>query len=376
METTGTLVGGIAHEFNNALAGMNGNIFLIKQSTHDEQSLIRIARIESLIERSAGMIDSMLCFAKKSNVSSSPICLNDFFKKLQIAVLPSLMDKVQLKLDWHESANRNECMILGDKNKLQDVILQLAANASSALTEVRNPQVTIGLKKIEADEILLHKHPRLSSRHLMHCSFHDNGCGIPDEIQQRIFEPFFTTRDVGQGTGLGLSMVYGYIQQIGGAIEVESSPDTGTTFHIYLPCHITAQNELLPDVLLLGDGEKILIVDDDKIFRESTCEVLHRMGYLTIEASDGAEAIQAFKQHHDRIRLIFMDILMPGMTGIQASKEIRHISATIPIIYLTGYDRTEPMDVEVYAEHTELINKPFRISVLSQVIQNVLKKNT
>jgi len=374
METTGTLVGGIAHEFNNVLAGMNGNVFLIKQTIHDPQTLLRIQRIESLIDRSASMIDSMLCFAKKSNLRTEPFSLIDFIKKIQLSVLPSLKYNVHIHLVWDETKARKDCMILADKKKLQEVILQLISNATLALTDVKTAQITIALKLIEANNELLQKHPQLSSRQLIHCSFHDNGCGITDDIQGRIFEPFFTTREVGQGTGLGLSMVYGYINQIGGAIEVESKSGQGSTFHLYFPSHTTAQIEPHPDKLLLGDGEKILMVDDDTIFRESTCEVLHRMGYQTIEARDGDESIQLFKLHRDAIRLIFMDILMPGIGGIQASKEIRQMSASVPIIYLTGYDQTAPMDVEVYAEHTEVIHKPFRISSLSQAIRNVLNE--
>ncbi|MDQ6970244.1 MAG: response regulator, partial [Mariprofundus sp.] len=222
---------------------------------------------------------------------------------------------------------------------------------------------------------LLQKHPNLASRQLIHCRFQDNGCGIPENIQARIFDPFFTTREVGEGTGLGLSMVYGYINQLGGAIEVESNTGEGTTFHIYFPCHRATQTEPHPDELLLGDNETILIVDDDKIFRESTAEILQRMGYQSLQASSAAQGIKLFKKHQHTIRLIFMDILMPEMNGIQASKKIRKISASVPIIYLTGYDRTEPMDVEVYAEHAELINKPFRIATLSQMIQKVLKES-
>jgi len=113
-------------------------------------------------------------------------------------------------------------------------------------------------------------------------------------------------------------------------------------------------------------------VDDDQVFRESTCEVLSRMGYQTIEAWDGKESIKQFEQHQDEIRLIFMDILMPGLTGIQASRRIRKISPDIPIIFLTAYDRTQPLEAEVYEANAELINKPFRISVLSQAIQKAL----
>ena len=374
LETTGTLVGGIAHEFNNALAGMNGNIFLIKQSTDDEQTLIRIKRIENLIERSASMIDSMLSFARKSNIVASPISLVKFLNKLQLAVLPSMMLNTSFSLNIDESIDNNTSVILADKRRLQEMLLNLVDNANFAVADINMPHISMHLKKLEADDGLLQKHPGLASHHLLQLTIQDNGCGIPEHLKDRIFEPFFTTREVGQGTGLGLSMVYGYINQIGGAIEVESNTEQGSSFHIYLPRSTTALSKANSDSLLLGDGENILVVDDDKIFRESTCDVLKRMGYRTIEARNGTEAIQQFEQHHDVIRLILMDILMPGMTGVQTAKAIRRTSQDVPIIYLTAYDRSQPMEPEVYEEHAELINKPFRISTLSQMIQKTLKK--
>jgi len=374
MDATGTLVGGIAHEFNNALAGMNGNVFLIKQSSHDADTLMRIGRIEKLIERSANMIDSMLSFARKGNIQSESICLMDFLNQLQLAAAPSLMGKIELNLQWNASTQSQESMVLADKKKLHEVLMQLVENASLAVADVHLPQITIRVGVIEADDDLLQQYPRLASRNLMHIAVEDNGCGIAAEHKDRIFEPFFSTREIGQGTGLGLSMAYGYINQIGGALDVESSTGSGTTIHIYIPRDEQTQNRPLDKGLISGDGETILVVDDDKIFRESTCEVLRRMGYLTMAARDGAEAIQLFGQHQDSIRLILMDILMPGIRGVQAVKEIRRISETVPVIYLTAYDRSTPMEAEVYEEHAELINKPFRISTLSQTIQKVLKK--
>jgi len=375
METTATLVGGIAHEFNNALAGMNGNVFLIKQSTEDEKTLNRIKRIEQLIERSAAMIDSMLSFAKKSTLRPGPIDIVDFLEKFQIVALQILPGHAQfnLNIDEHLKDDGAQAQVIrGDKKKLQEVLMQLLQNAAFAVHDVSMPRISFVLESLDADEDFLRKHPQISSSNLFHLQIQDNGNGIPEDVLGRIFDPFFTTREVGQGTGLGLSMAYGYVHQIGGTINVESVEGAGATFHIYLPKSTTARVASHQDKLLRGHGEKILVVDDDQVFRESTCEVLARMGYQTIEAWNGKVAIEQFEKHQDDIRLIFMDILMPGLTGIQASRRIRKISSEIPIIFLTAYDRTQPLEAEVYEDHAELINKPFRISVLSQAIQKAL----
>ena len=379
METTATLVGGIAHEFNNALAGMNGNVFLIKQSTDDAQMLNRLKRIEQLIERSAAMIDSMLAFARKSQVRAEPIQLSDFLKQLQIAIFPTLPNHIQFNLNMdniRQDDMAGQLVIRADKKKLQEVLMQLIQNACLAVEAVRDPRIAMLLDTMQAEKPLLRQHPQITSSQLVHLQVQDNGCGIPAEIASRIFDPFFTTREVGQGSGLGLSMVYGYIHQIGGAVTVESIQGAGTTFHLYLPLDATPHPDKYQDRLLRGHGEKILVVDDDQVFRESTCDVLTRMGYQPVIAWDGKEAIRLFEQYRDDIRLIFMDILMPGMTGIEASRHIRKIAPKIPIIFLTAYDRTQPLEPEVYEDNAELINKPFRISVLSQAIQAALHPDT
>jgi len=379
MESTATLVGGIAHEFNNALAGMNGNVFLIKQSTDDEQTLNRINRIELLIERSAGMIDSMLAFARKSQVRAAPVNMAAFFKRFQLAVLPTLPNHAQFNLNIDESLNtedNEQAIIQADEKKLQEVFMQLIQNAYLAVEAVSMPRISIAMESMQADKLFLQQHPHISSSQLLHVQVQDNGCGISTDIAARIFDPFFTTREVGKGTGLGLSMAYGYIHQVGGAITMTSMPGAGTTFHLYLPVAVMPHSTRHQDTLLRGNGEQILVVDDDQVFRESTCEVLTRMGYKPMEARNGKEAIRCFEQHRDDIQLIFMDILMPGLNGIETSRSIRDMDPDIPIIFLTAYDRTQPLEPEVYADNAELINKPFRISILSQAIQKALHPHT
>lgn len=376
MDSTATLVGGIAHEFNNALAAMNGNIFLIKQSTKDAVTRQRIGRVEALIQHSATMIEQMLAFARKSSMRPKPVNIIEFMKQFQLALQPKLASNIHFDLQLNRlNAAAETTTVQADPAKLQEALMQLVNNACAATEEISFPQITIDANTLDVDEAFLRRYPHLSSSHLVHIQVRDNGCGISKEIRNKIFEPFFTTREIGKGTGLGLPMAYGYMRQLGGCLEVDSQPDCGATFHIYLPRVIVPKASQHADSLLTGNGETILVVDDEHIFRESTCEVLQRMGYKTVDADSGKNAVHIFDQYRNEIQLVFMDILMPGMTGIQASRKIREINPTIPIIFLTGYDRTQPLEAEVYEDHSELINKPFRISVLSQAIQKALKQS-
>jgi len=376
LETTGTLVSGIAHEFNNVLAGMNGNIFLLKQDAQDDKTLMRIKRIEQLIERSAAMIDRMLAFGRKSSLQAKPLALIDFLNSFQIAMLPTLPDHAQFNLLLDEGLDADAAsqpIIRADQQKLHEALMQLIQNAGLAVAETGMPRINIALENLDADEAFLRKCPQISSRHLVHLQIQDNGCGIPEDIQDRIFDPFFTTREIGHGTGLGLSMVYGYVRQIGGCMDVESEPGLGSTFHIYLPrIDEPMLEEKYKGKLLRGNGEMILVVDDEPVFRISTCAVLKRMGYRTMEARDGRHSIDMFEQHRDEINLIFMDIMMPGMNGIQAFRRIRKIAPDIPVIFITAYDFTQPLEPEIYEEGCALINKPFRISSLSRAIREAL----
>jgi len=375
LQATSTLVGGIAHEFNNALAGMNGNLYLIKQAVEDEQTRMRINRIEQLIERSALMIDRMLAFSRQSIGYPVPIDLIEFLDTFHKTILPGLPAHIRFEQHLDAVMGSDPAIrpfIQADEKKIQEVLLQLIDNARLATEQTIAPRIDLSLEYMEADDGFLRRHSGLSSRVLVHLTIKDNGGGIPEDIRRRIFEPFFTTREVGLGTGLGLSMVHGYIHQIGGDIDFDSRIGHGTTFHLYLPRITSQTRETYPDSELHGNGEVILVVDDDQMLRETTCSILERMGYKTIPASNGEQSVELFSSQQAEIKLVFMDILMPGISGIEASRRIRKLAPDMPVIFLTGYDRTQPLEPDVYAENTELINKPFRISMFSHVIEQAL----
>jgi CheY-like chemotaxis protein len=199
----------------------------------------------------------------------------------------------------------------------------------------------------------------------------DNGLGIAPENLERIFEPFFTTKDVGEGTGLGLAMVYSIVQAHGGLVEVDSQLGEGTTFHLYLPL---AKKEARSRASASGrvphgHGELILLADDEPDVRNSVAEVIGRLGYRVLVADDGEQAWAMFRAHRADIALAILDVVMPGLSGVEAVQRMRGLNPGLPIILATGYDAGDEL---AHAEVSRVLTKPFRVDVLARAIRKAL----
>ncbi len=371
MDTTATLVGGIAHEFNNALAGMQGNLYLIRQQLTDDQSRERLDRIETLIRRSAGMIEQMLVFARKSQIKQVRTDLKRFMRDFEAIIRPTLDHDTRLELQL--PATDEQLAVHADQAKLQEALTHLIHNAVQATRETPAPAIRMSLERFDADEEFIQSYPHVSSRKLVRLRISDNGEGIGEDIQKHIFEPFFTTREVGQGTGLGLPMVYGYVRRLGGSIHVHSAPGEGTDIDLYLP---RQADEIRADEhsgeIIHGHGETILVIDDEPAFREAACQVLEGLGYRPLAACDGQEGLRRFEEHRQDIALIVLDVVMPGKSGPQVAESIRAVDAKLPILFSTAFDLTDSITGIIATEHTDMIHKPFRVSVLSQAIRRLL----
>ncbi len=372
MEAIGTLVGGIAHDFNNMLAAIQGNIYLAKTSLSNEPAIAaRIENIETLSERAADIVHQLLTFARKGNVSMNPIALNTFIStayKLASNVLPENIEQTC-------NTCEKELIISGDSTQLQQVLLNLLNNASHAVTGVDGPRIICSLNHYIASNEFLSLHPELFSTQFARLTIEDNGCGIRHDFLHKVFEPFFTTKDVGEGTGLGLAMVYGSIQTHGGAVEVDSEPGVGTTFHIYLPLINTEAVEPLKDKdeSTPGNKEIILVIDDEIDMRKIISEVLTSLNYRAIEASDGMEGLQIFEEMHKDIALVISDIVMPNLGGVETAKKMRAINAQLPVILMTGYDRKDTLLKDNKLDGFVVLSKPFSFETLSRSIRSLLE---
>jgi len=377
MEAVGTLVGGIAHDFNNMLSGIIANLFMVKRKIEDNPELVaRIDNISQLTNSAADMIKQLLTFARKDNVEYRSFNLLPFMSEAYKLAKVSISPEIKLTYDFPSEA----LWVEANATQLQQVLMNLVNNARDALKEQENGTIKVSLQRFVSDSSFHKKHPDLSASCFAKMAVADNGCGIEKEKIGRIFEPFFTTKDTGEGTGLGLAMCYGAIQGHGGTIEVESNPDQGTAFHVYLPIYEDATDDNPEETLrhaTRGKGECILLVEDDPILSKIQNEALSSIGYSIMQASDGKEAVERFQQNVDKIDLIILDMVMPVMGGFEAARHIRKMRLDIPIIYVTGYDPEGTIDSRNVPEPGDIvINKPFTIDELSHAVQKQLKAAT
>jgi len=237
---------------------------------------------------------------------------------------------------------------------------------------VNNPCITVRLEPFHADDAFVEKRALFKAGVYAHMSVQDNGCGIPAHQIEHLFEPFFTTKEQGKGTGLGLAMVFGAVKTHGGFVEVDSAASKGATFHIYIPVlepeDIIVSATHTEQAEAMGQGELILLVDDDVCIVETGQEVLEALGYRVLIAMNGQQAVDMFTARRNEIALVILDVVMPLMSGGKAAQLMRRISPQVNIIFSTGYDKNT---------HTELaaevvLGKPFSIAEMSHLIRQQL----
>ena len=335
MESIGTLAGGIAHDFNNILTALvgYGHIVLMKMAKDDPQRV----NIEHMLEagdRAARLTQSLLLFSRKQISERKPVDLNEIIRTVDKFLKRVIGEDVECRTSLFEET----LPISGDSHQLEQVLMNLATNARDAMST--GGIFTIATEQVRLDEafITLHGYGKPGIYGLITIS--DTGKGMDAVTRKHIFEPFFTTKEVGKGTGLGLSIVYGIIKQHEGFINVYSEPGQGTSFNIYLPliaAGVKEEKKKLVEERPRGGTETILLAEDDETVRTMTRVILEEVGYTVIAAVDGQDAVNTYKEHKDRIKLLLFDIIMPKKTGKEAYDEIRAIQPNIKILFQSGY---------------------------------------
>ncbi len=372
MDAFGTLVGGVAHEFNNALAGITGRLYLAKQHNKDNPQVSKnLNIISSLCDRSVEMIQQLLAFSRKKPVTLKVLDLNEAINESLNIHKFSIPENIKVETQLYS----HELPVKGDINQLQQIFINTLNNARDALTDVSNGQINISVTLFKADKKFNQRHENKQQKSFAQLTIEDNGCGIPQADLDHIFEPFFSTKETGKGTGLGLAMLYGAVQTHKGFIDVKSEINKGTKFDIYFPLSEMTINEKgeneQKNEVYSGNGETILFVDDESAIRLMGEDLLSSLGYSTLQASNGYEAVNIYKSKKDHISLIIMDIVMPEMSGVEAASVIQELNNDVKIIFSTGYDKEEMLEDEQIG-HYPLITKPYNVDEFSQLIRDTL----
>lgn len=377
MEAIGELIGGVAHNFNNLLAGIVGKAYLAKQFIHKqpEKALGYINSIESISAQAGDMVKQLLTFARKDffrdkEEMSLVMLIHEGFKTAKLGIAEDI--------DLSLTMTTAEVIVMCDGNHIQQVLMNLMNNARDAVAGCEEKSILVSLDVCRPDAGFFNRHCELAADDYACLRVTDSGHGMNEKTLARIFEPFYTTKGAGEGTGLGLSSAFGTITAHGGVIEVESKLDSGTIFRVYLPLFkatkIKIENNKQPDVLPSSGHETLLLVDDEPIILHAMQEVFEELGYKVITAQDGAEGLACFQLYQHEIDVIVTDVVMPKVGGVEMCQKIRCIDADIPVVFLTGYDQGNLQLQSDEMENIMIISKPVQTPELSQSIMQILKK--
>ena len=373
MEAVGTLVGGIAHDFNNTLAAVQGNLYLAEKCIDDHAKVSeKIQTVKELSNHSAEIVRQLMAFANKDIVEIAPISLNHLLTEVEASLASTIPETVTLNI---ELCNQ-ELWVEADNSQLRQMVMHLISNARDAVEQSDAPLIECLLTIFEPDEAFSEEYPQLKGD-LAHMIIRDNGCGIPSEDMEHIFEPFYTTKEVGKGSGLGLSMIYGSMKRHGGAIKIISEMGRGTSVHLYFPLAEVVLQEKVEHILRneAADHQQstVLLVDDDTNVCSICAEALNSMGYEVLTADDGVAALEQYEQNRECISIVITDIVMPVMGGFEMAKQLRRHNSNLPIIFITGYDPEQANIPGSLMQHSTILTKPFPMHQLESAILRIQK---
>jgi PAS domain S-box-containing protein len=373
MESIGTLAGGIAHDLNNALAPIRMCVQLLRTKFDDPAIRETLDVLESSAQRGTDMVRQVLTFARGMEGKHGVVQLKHLIHDLATMTRQTFPVSIRIK----EQIATDVWPISGDATQLHQVLLNLCVNARDAMPQ--GGTLTLAAGNLQLDENAARLHPEAKPGFYTVLSVIDTGTGMPPHIQARIFEPFFTTKEAGKGTGLGLSTVRSIVKSHNGFLTLETAERKGTHFKVYLPAivsrsdsNVLAERPVLPN----GNGECILVVDDEAMIRDIARQVLQTFGYQVLVAANGAEAVAICAKHIGKIRVMVTDLSMPIMDGASTIEAVRSIDPNIRVIVASGsllqYKAEEPESPTVRA----ILEKPYTPESLLTTIRNVLSSET
>jgi two-component system cell cycle sensor histidine kinase/response regulator CckA len=369
MESIGRLAGGIAHDFNNLLTAILGFAQLVLDET-DSASPVRgdVQEIVQAGERAAKLTKQLLAFGRKQIMQIQPVDINAIVMNMDQILRRTLGEDVELVTMITEGIGTIEA----DTGLLEQVLMNLAVNARDAMP--RGGKLLISSAVVDRDQEDLLAHPEAKPGDYVLLSVKDTGAGMSPDVRERAFEPFFTTKEKGKGSGLGLSTVYGIVNQLRGHIELDTEPGKGTEFRIYFPR--STERALAPTYqpveTLPAGKERVLLVEDESTVRRLTLRQLRSLGYRVTEARNGEEALRLFQKSTEPIDLVLTDVIMPTMGGPELVDKVRQKNPNVKVVYMSGFAEELTMDQINVSNPSALVVKPFTREQLAMALRNAL----
>jgi PAS domain S-box-containing protein len=370
MEAIGLLAGGIAHDFNNLLTVITGySDMILKKMPADDPLRRSIEAVRDAGDRASTLTGQLLAFSRKQVLQPKVHNLNDVVTGLEKMLRRIIRESVDFRVVLDPELGN----IRADPGKIEQVIMNLAINASDAVPNVG--RLTIETKNVYLDEDYVSQHIEISPGPFVRLSVTDTGEGMDEQTQRRIFDPFFTTKEMGKGTGLGLSTVHGIVKQSGGDVTVYSEIGHGTTFKIYIPRvdeKAQASNREIDEVNDFSGTETILLVEDEESVRNLAREILTSSGYKVLEAANGAAALSICDNYSEPVHLLLTDVIMPNMSGNELKNRIFELYPGLKVLFMSGYTDDSIAHSGILDSDIAFIEKPFSPDGLARKVRDVL----
>lgn len=363
MEAVGRLAGGIAHDFNNILGAIQGYAELLEDGRTSRQDREDLAELLRFVDRGKTLVERIQRFGGRKESVRAPISIGPSVREVVRFLRSSLGPDVEIVARIDDATPR----VLADPSGMHQVLMNLGINAAHAMPN--GGRIEFDLAPFYLTDSKARARPALNEGMHVLLTVRDTGEGISEALQSQVFEPFFTTKDPGKGTGLGLAIVDGIVREHQGAVELESREGEGTTFRVLLPAVEQEEAEVQEAAgLRMGNGERVLVVDDEPALVAVGVRRLERLGYEPVEAVGGEEALIRFREDPEGFALVLSDYLMPGMNGIVLAQAISAIRTGIPILLLTGYIEDLPEESIAGAGVREIVRKPASLPELAEAL--------
>ena len=370
MEAVGRLAGGVAHDFNNLLMVITSFAEMTQEQLSSKERLHQnLAQVLKAAERAAALTHQLLAFSRKQVLSPRIIDINTVVEESLKMIQRLIGEDIELRA----SLGKALWVVKADPGQFVQVLMNLCVNARDAMRN--GGELRIETTNVSVDVEAAREHPALVPGNYVALVVSDKGTGMTKEVQAHLFDPFFTTKEPGKGTGLGLSMVYGIVKQSGGYIWVDSELGLGSSFTIYFPAvdaplTITSTPEVTGAD---GQGESILLVEDDEALRLSISTYLRRHGYKVLEAANGADALHVARGHNS-IQMLVTDVILPKLSGAQLAREVAAISPNVLTLYISGYTDRNLVDCDPASSTTGFLQKPFALRTLLEKIGEMIAR--